>query len=314
MRRTAYSLVGLGVALVGLALAFLYAPLGVGLSFAGTFVALPMSRVNTPMGRAAYYAALFCYCGAVYVGSGSLALALVPAPVGLAMCPTEFLMGLGPVVTLRTPLAGFVLSLVAVAFAWPVGVWGFAVAPALIAVVPVRQMLKILSGDEAFTARPRPLKVGQSMPALSLPRRDGAGTFDLEAERGHFVLLCFLRGDWCPMCHVMMRLFRREAPRLARHNVHLVSISPDGGPAAQEFARDLGLDYTMLVDEESKVAASLAILDPAASDVKPFPMPVCLLIDPDGVLRFVSRPHDFSSFVDESKVISLVEGGKSRAA
>jgi len=259
-----------------------------------------------PASRAAYYGSLLCHAAAIYYGSGSLLLAAVPLPIGLAACPNEFLLRRGPAVALGAAPIGFVLSLLLFALAWPTGPWGFAVAPWALSVLVVRQMYSIWRSYDAYVSRPKLLKLGQPMPPLRLPQRDG-GEFDLAEQKGRFTLLCFLRGDWCPMCHVMMRLFRKEAPRLAQHNVQLVSVSPDAGPAAQAFARDLGLDYTMLVDEHARLAADWGVLDKSEHNGDPIPMPVFMLVDPNGILRFLSRPDDFSTFVDKTRVLALVE-------
>jgi peroxiredoxin len=205
------------------------------------------------------------------------------------------------------------VSLLLFALAWPTGPWGLAVAPWGLSVLTLPNLYAIWRSYDTYAARPKLLKLGQPMPPLRLPQRDG-GEFDLAEQRGRFTLLCFLRGDWCPMCHVMMRLFRKEAPRLARHNVQLVSVSPDAGPAAQAFARDLGLDYTMLVDEHARVAAEWGVLDKSEHNGDPVPMPVFMLVDPNGILRFLSRPDDFSTFVDKTRVLALVEDHAPKAA
>ena len=305
MRRAAKSFISLGGALAGLLLVLVYPPAAVAVTFVATIMALPMDH-NVPASRAAYYGSLLCHAAAIYYGSGSLLLAAVPLPIGLAACPNEFLLRRGPAVALGAAPIGFVLSLLLFALAWPTGAWGFAVAPWALSLLMLRHLYSIWRSYDAFVTRPMLLKLGHPMPPLRLPQRDG-GEFDLAEQKGRFTLLCFLRGDWCPMCHVMMRLFRKEAPRLAQHNVQLVSVSPDAGPAAQAFARDLGLDYTMLVDEHARLAADWGVLDKSEHNGDPIPMPVFMLVDPNGILRFLSRPDDFSTFVDKTRVLALVE-------
>jgi peroxiredoxin len=311
MRRAAKSFISLGGALAGLLLVLVYPPAAVAVTFVATVMALPMNH-NVPASRAAYYGSLLCHAAAIYYGSGSLLLAAVPLPIGLAALPNEFLLRRGPAVALGAAPLGFVLGLLLFALAWPTGPWGFAVAPWALSVLVLRDLYAIWRSYDAFLARPALLKLGQPMPPLRLPQRDG-GEFDLAEQKGRFTLLCFLRGDWCPMCHVMMRLFRNEAPRLAQHNVQLVSVSPDAGPAAQAFARDLGLDYTMLVDEHARLAADWGVLDKGEHNGDPIPMPVFMLVDPNGILRFLSRPDDFSSFVDKTRVLALVEDAEKAA-
>ena len=305
-------LVGLGVALAGLSLSFLYPPAAVGITFVAVLVALPI-EFNVPLGRFATYAALLCNVAAIYLGSGSLFLAAVPLPFAFWMPPSEFIWK-RPKLFFWAPILGLAASLVLFALAWPTGVWGFALAPWLLGLFGAGMWINGHKRVRRYEERPKALKVGQPMPPLKLPKRDGGETFDLAAQNGRFTLLCFLRGDWCPLCHVMMRVFRKEAPKLAQHNVHLVAVSPNRGPDAEAFAKDLGIDYVMLVDEHAQVAKEWGILDLGEHNGDPVPMPVSLLVDPDGVLRFMSRPEDFSTFVDKTSVLALVEAHAAKAA
>jgi peroxiredoxin len=305
VRRAVKPLLGVGLALAGLAMHRVHPALAVGVTFVAVVAALPMD-FNVPLGRMATYAALLCHAAAIYLGSGSLLLAAVPLPFALWMPPYELALK-HPRLLAWSPVIGLSSSAALFALAWPTGSWGFAVAPWLLGLLAVSRWLAAAKAERALDARPKLPKVGQPMPPLRLPRRDDGEAFDLAAQRGRFTLLCFLRGDWCPLCHVMMRFFRKEARRLAEHNVQLVAVSPESGPAANEFARDLGIDYTMLVDEHAATARLWGILDLGERKGDPVPMPVCMLVDPGGVLRFLSRPDDLSAFVGETKVLALVE-------
>jgi peroxiredoxin len=311
-RRAVKAWIGLGIAGAGVALAFVQPVVAVGVTFAAVFVCLPW-QFNVPSLRLACYVALLCHAAAIYLGSGSSLLAAVPLPFALWMPPAEF-MAKRPLLLLWSPVVGIGASLLLLLLAWPTGIWGFAVAPWLIGLAPLSRWTGFAKSVRAYDERPKGLKVGQPMPPLRLPRRDGGEPFDLGQRTGRFTLLCFLRGDWCPICHVMMRVFRKEASALARYNVDLVAISPEHGEAAHAFARDLGLDYVFLVDEHAELAKRWGILDLGEHNGDPVPMPVCMLIDPAGVLRFLSRPEDFSTFLDKSKVLALVEAHAPKAA
>lgn len=312
MRRSTKPLIGLGIALAGLSLSWVFPPAAVAVTFAGVIVGLPM-ELNVPLTRLYTYAALLCNVAAIYIGSGSLLLAAVPLPLALSFPPSEFLWK-RPRLFLWAPIAGIAVSLLLFALAWPTGLWGFAVAPWLLGLMALARFLQYGSSVKSFDERPKPLKVGQPMPPLKLPKRDDGELFDLAAQNGRFTLLCFVRGDWCPLCHVMMRVFRKEAPKLAQYNVHLVAVSPDRGADGDTFAKDLGIDYVMLVDENARTAKAWGILDLGEHNGDPVPMPVSLLVDPSGVLRFMSRPEDFSTFVDKTSVLALVEAHTKKAA
>ena len=62
-----------------------------------------------------------------------------------------------------------------------------------------------------------------------------------------------------------------------------------------------------LVDEGSQTAKRLGLLEGAQKDGEEVPSPVSLLVDAEGILRYVSRPFDFTSFTNTSKVVQLLE-------
>jgi peroxiredoxin len=310
-RRATKSLIALAIAFGGLALAAVYPPAAVAVTFAAAVVSLPVG-FNVPSLRLVTHLAIACNAAAIYVGSGSIWLAAVPLPFVLWFPPNEFLVR-RPALLAMSPAIGMGASLILFLLAWPTGGWGFAAAPWLIGLLVFRRSSEFAKSVDAFDQRPKLLKVGQPMPPLRLPRRDGE-LFDLAEQNGRFTLLCFVRGDWCPICHVMMRVFRKEASLLARYNVDLVAISPAHGEAAQTFARDMGIDYAFLVDEHAQIAKQWGILDLGEYEGDPVPMPLCMLVDPSGILRFLSRPEDFSTFADKSKVLALVEAHAAKAA
>lgn len=204
-----------------------------------------------------------------------------------------------------------VLALAVVPLAWglaqPVHGWGWALAPVL-----------AFCAFSTFMAVQGPLKMrklrregwsialGQAAPQVRLPRMGDQAEWSLADERGRYVLLCFLRGHWCAVCHIMMRIYKAEAGKLLEHGVKLVAITPDGGPEAMDFARQIGVDYTVLVDADCKVAQQFGALQAGALKGKDAPLPASFLIDREGTLRYASKPRDVGSFLDPREVIRVL--------
>ena len=118
----------------------------------------------------------------------------------------------------------------------------------------------------------------------------------------------FVRGDWCPVCHVMMRIISKEAATLAKHNVKLVLISPSEGKVDEEFAKQIGLQSDFVHDKDSAFAVSIGLLEAkAAKEGKDVPLPVAILVDPQGIVRHVSRPDDVTAFSSENKLVRILE-------
>lgn len=121
------------------------------------------------------------------------------------------------------------------------------------------------------------------------------------------MLLCLLQGDWCPVCHVMMRIYNKEAPALARHNVKFVVVSGSCGPGSEAFEKDLGVDYMLLADPDGKVAGMFGALFPNISKGKDVALPSTFLIDPSGCLKHASRPDAFEWFVTPTTLLGMIE-------
>ena len=123
-----------------------------------------------------------------------------------------------------------------------------------------------------------------------------------------------VRGDWCPVCRVKMKIYQHDAPELKDQGVMLVAVSPSEGPEAEGLARALGIDYTLLVDPGNELAARFGAVQQKAFGGKDAPMPVSFLIDPDGKLQHGSRPNDIATFLDPLSLAPILQnrGGNAR--
>lgn len=71
------------------------------------------------------------------------------------------------------------------------------------------------------------LQPGDMFPELSITTVDGA-VHDLSTElRGHFGVVLFYRGSWCPYCNAQLRAFQRAADTLAELDIHVAALSVD---------------------------------------------------------------------------------------
>jgi peroxiredoxin len=71
------------------------------------------------------------------------------------------------------------------------------------------------------------LKPNDTFPPLTVNLVDG-GTVDLkESLAGHFGVILFYRGSWCPYCNAQLRAFQRAVDDLAGVDVRVIAISVD---------------------------------------------------------------------------------------
>lgn len=81
----------------------------------------------------------------------------------------------------------------------------------------------------------RLLQPGDTFPELSISTADGA-VRELSAElRGHFGVVLFYRGAWCPYCNAQLRAFQRVADTLAELNIEVVALSVDDEATTKEL-------------------------------------------------------------------------------
>lgn len=310
---------GLAVAAVGLGLCFFDGRVGIAVSFVGVFLSVPFA-LNIPINRLAHYLAIGVNAAAIYIasshslGTSAAFLGASGALVLVGLGPNEVLVRRSGRAMFLQSLAGFVAGLICFALAWPLGWWSLAVAPnfalsALVTTSWVTDHLKLAK----FDPRQTKLRVGKPAPELELPVRGSSETFSLGAETGRFVLLCFLRGDWCGFCQVIMRLYQKEAPMLARHNVKVVVINPSEGDSAVAFAKDMGLDYTLLVDKDAAMARAWGLISGSKHEGQDIPLPVSILVGPDKIVRYISRPEDVNTLTNETPLRRLLEAAAAPA-
>jgi peroxiredoxin len=304
------ALLALGVGAGGLALHLLSPVVAVVATLGGWFVAAhAVAKSNRSGVRLAAVSCGLLHAAAVQLNTGSWLLAgavaiatLGPIPYELTVRPLGYrAWGWQP------PLSSVVAALL-LAAAWPLDSRAWSVAPTM--VVSTLLVIRMLPPFVLLARQARPrwrVEVGQPVPNFQLKQRGSAEMFDLTAERGRYVLLALMIGDWCPICQVHLRIYGREAPRLAKRGVKLVAISPSAGPEAEAFAREMGLDFALLEDPDNRVARLLGALDFQGHHGQETPLPVSFLVGPDGTLRYASRPDDVVAFLDPRKVIQLLE-------
>jgi peroxiredoxin len=79
------------------------------------------------------------------------------------------------------------------------------------------------------------LHPGGQFPALTVAR-PGGGTLRLPDElAGHFGVILFYRGSWCPYCNVQLSAFQRSLDRLADIGALVAALSVDDEATTQDL-------------------------------------------------------------------------------
>ncbi len=157
------------------------------------------------------------------------------------------------------------------------------------------------------------LKNGQPCPDFNLPDENGAPVTKKDFE-GKFLLLIFVRGDWCPGCHIMLRTYNRHKEKFAERGVNLLSIGPDPLGVNKEMVQKLGLHYHILSDDKQMLAKQFCVELPKTIPGAPafdfIPLPASFLIDKEGIVRYTSRADKAGEILNPEQIFAVLDSLK----
>jgi peroxiredoxin len=165
------------------------------------------------------------------------------------------------------------------------------------------------------------LPVGSMIPEFQLQDHDGkiVSSSDLLA-RGR-VVLCFIRGRWCPFCVAQMEAMNLILPEIDRAGATLVAISPQTvkqsffmrdqhklrfpllSDAGNNLARQFGLTYR-IPDEQKTVYQRAFVNLPFVNgdDSWELPIPAVYVVDRDGSVLYASANEDYTERPEPAEI------------
>jgi len=169
------------------------------------------------------------------------------------------------------------------------------------------------------------LAVGAKIPEFRLQDHDGkiVSSGDLLAK-GRLVL-CFIRGRWCPFCVAQMEAMTLIVPEIERADALLVAISPQTvqqsffmrdqhklrfpllSDAGNKVARQFGLTYP-IPDEQRAVyrRAFVNLLFVNGDDSWELPIPATYIIDRDGTVLFAFANEDYMERPEPGDIVRFL--------
>ncbi|WP_030900691.1 peroxiredoxin family protein [Streptomyces sp. NRRL F-5126] len=87
------------------------------------------------------------------------------------------------------------------------------------------------------------LNAGARFPDLTIATVDGGEADVREELAGHFGVVLFNRGSWCPYCVAQLRAFQRHQARLTGRGIKTISLSVDDEATAKELVAEHHLTF-----------------------------------------------------------------------
>jgi thiol-disulfide isomerase/thioredoxin len=134
-------------------------------------------------------------------------------------------------------------------------------------------------GSEGASREPPRLRIGASLPALTVPRL-GGDPVNLDALHGKVAVLATY-AHYCDACHrmlpVLLRLVRQVRNEVGR-DIPLFVVALGGAPEPAVTA-STGADVTWLIDQDGQAEEAL---DPQT-------LPCTFIVDASGTIRQINR-------------------------
>jgi peroxiredoxin len=169
------------------------------------------------------------------------------------------------------------------------------------------------------------LPVGSKAPEFQLQNHDGksVSSFDLLARGG--LVLCFIRGRWCPFCVAQMEAMNLVLPEIEQVGATLAAISPQTeqqsffmrdqhnlrfpllSDAGNKLAREFGLTYR-IPDEQRAVYQRAFVNLPFVNgdDSWELPIPAVYVIDRDGSVLYASANEDYTERPEPADIVRFL--------
>ena len=170
------------------------------------------------------------------------------------------------------------------------------------------------------------LGVGAKAPAFELPDHNGRRVSSADLlSRGRLVV-CFIRGRWCPFCVGQTEAMNYIAPQIAAAGASLVAISPQTEKQAFFMHDQHKLNFPLLVDAHNHVARQFGLVYRVPNEQQglyrttfvnlPFtngddswelPIPATYVVGRDETILFAAASEDYTDRPEPLEILSILE-------
>ena len=155
-----------------------------------------------------------------------------------------------------------------------------------------------------------PIRVGSPLPDAMLADLN-AQPIDLASLRGKRVLLVFERSvDWCPFTKTRLLELQQVFEEVPDLEIVWVMAAQQCSERTRRLIDEFGLRERILflADEQSELIRELGLLKPEPEVMEEgVPHPTTLLVDRDGIVRFVDVREDYQRWLDPSVLVAALD-------
>ena len=180
-------------------------------------------------------------------------------------------------------------------------------------------------------ATKKALSVGAKLPHFSLSDHNGKEVSSAALLAKGPLILCFVRGRWCPFCVAQLEAMNRILSQIASAGASLVAISPQTiqqsffmadqhklrfpllSDYGNQMAKQFGIAYRVPEDQQNIYRRSFVNLPFINGDESwELPMPSTFIIDRGGSILFASVNPDYTERPDPEQLLDELESREKR--
>jgi peroxiredoxin len=170
------------------------------------------------------------------------------------------------------------------------------------------------------------LRVGAKTQPFELQDHDGKSVFSSELLAKGRLVLCFIRGRWCPFCVAQMEAMNLALPLIEEAGARFVAVSPQTvkqsyfmrdqhklrfsllSDAGNRVARQFGLVYRVSEDQEALYRRTFVNLPMVNGDDSwELPMPATFILDRDGTVIYASANEDYMERPEPAEIFRTLD-------
>jgi peroxiredoxin len=169
------------------------------------------------------------------------------------------------------------------------------------------------------------LPVGSTIPKFQLEDHDGKIVSSTDLLSKKRLVLCFIRGRWCPFCVGQMEAMNLILPEIEQAGTTLASVSPQTvkqsffmhdqhklrfpllSDAGNNVARRFGLSYDVPHEQRALYQRTFVNLPFVNGDHGwELPIPATYVIDRDGTVLFASANEDYTDRPEPAEIVEVL--------